>query len=83
MDVVPRLAASLAVVARRTGRDRFRGDDVGVGGAHWIDLAPGVTFRVSDAASLDLSVRLPVRRHTQTKLSDSSAVWQIGLAWSF
>jgi hypothetical protein len=81
--VAPKLEASLAAMFQRTGRDEFRGDNVGVGGARTAYLVPGLSWRLTDAASLDVGVRLAVYRRTQTKLSDSDAVFQIALTYTF
>lgn len=81
--IVPKLSAGLAAMYQRTSRDQFDGHDVGVGGARWVYLVPSVSWRITDSASLDFSVRLPIYRHTETKLSDSSAVFSAGLTWSW
>ncbi len=81
--IVPKLSAGLSAMYQRTSRDQFQGDDVGVGGARWVYLVPSVSWQVTESASLDFSVRLPIYRHTETKLSDSSAVFQAGLTWSW
>lgn len=81
--IVPRLSASLAAIWQRVGRDEFRGDDVGVGGATWVYVAPTLAFQVADGVALDVGVRIPVYRRTDTKLSDSPAVFQAGLTLSF
>jgi hypothetical protein len=83
MPVVSRVAASLSVMGQRVGRDQFDGEDVGVGGARWIYLVPGAIWQVTDAAALDLSVRIPVYRRTDTKLVDGNAAFQLGLTWRF
>lgn len=83
VPIVPKLSAGLSAMYQRTSRDRFKGDDVGVGGARWVYLVPAVSWQVTESASLDFSVRLPVYRHTETKLSDSSAVFQAGLTFTW
>jgi len=81
--VASKLTASLAAMFQRTGRDHFRGDLVGVGGARTAYLVPGLSWRLTDSASIDVGVRVPFYRRTQTKLSDSPAVFQIALSYSF
>jgi hypothetical protein len=81
--IVPGLSASLAFMGQRVTRDRFDGDDVGVGGARWIYLVPGVSWQATKDVAVDASVRLPVYRRTETKLSDSSVVYQVGLSFGF
>ena len=83
IPVLPRVTAVLSVMGQRVARDRFDGEDVGVGGARWVYLVPGVAWQVTDTAAVDVSVRLPVYRRTETKLSDSSAVFQVGLSYRF
>ena len=83
VPIVPKLSASLSAMYQRTGRDRFRGDDVGVGGAKWIYAVPGLAWQVTESAAIDVSARLPVYRGTETKLSDSAVVYQIGVSWRF
>jgi hypothetical protein len=81
--VAPKLSASLAAMWQRTGRDEFRGSNVGVGGAKWIYLVPALSWDVTASATIDVGVRVPVWRRTDTKLSDSSYVLQAGLTWRF
>jgi hypothetical protein len=81
--IVPRLSASLTLTAQRVARDTFDGDDVGVGGARWLFVGPGIAWSITDDATLDFGVRVPVMRRTETKLSDSKSIWQIGLSWRF
>lgn len=82
-SVVSKLSASLGLMFQRTGRDEFRGENVGVGGARTAYVVPGLSWRLTDAASLDVGVRVPFYRWTETKLSDSNAVFQIGLTYGF
>jgi hypothetical protein len=83
LPIAPRLSASLTLTAQRSARDQFDGDDVGVGGARWLFVGPGLAWSVTDEATIDFGVRIPVWRRTETKLSDSNAIWQLGLTWSF
>jgi hypothetical protein len=78
-----RFSGSFAVLWQRIGRDQFEGDDVGVGGGKWIYLVPGIAWQITDTLSLDAGVRVPVWRHTETKLADSSIVYQAGLTLFF
>ncbi len=82
-SVVTKLSASLALMFQRTGRDRFRGDEVGVGGFREAYVEPGVSWALTDAASIDFSVRVPFYRRTDTKLSDSNSLVQLGLTYRF
>jgi hypothetical protein len=81
--VVPKLTASLSAMWQRTGRDQYRGQNVGVGGARWIFLVPALSWDVTPTTSFDIGVRVPVYRRTDTKLSDSSYILQAGLTWRF
>jgi hypothetical protein len=83
VPVVPKLTASLSTMWQRTGRDEFRGHNVGVGGARWIFLVPALAWDVTASTTLDVGVRVPVYRRTDTKLSDSSYILQAGLTWRF
>jgi hypothetical protein len=83
LPLFSRVGASVALLWQRTGRDQFRGDDVGVGGARWIYVVPGITWRVTDDVALDVGLRLPVYRRTETKLSDGNGVFTAGLTVRF
>lgn len=83
VPVVPKFSASLSAMFQRTGRDQFRGSDAGVGGARWVYLVPAVAWQVTPSATVDLGVRVPVYRRTETKLSDSAFILQAGLTWRF
>jgi len=83
MPVVPKLSASLSAMWQRTGRDEYQGSNVGVGGARWIYVVPALSWQVTASATLDVGVRVPVYRRTDTKLSDSSYILQAGLTWRF
>jgi len=78
-----RFSASLSLMWQRNGTDQFEGEDVGVGGAQWIYVIPGVAWQITDALSLDAGVRVPIYRHTETKLADSSIIYQAGLSLFF
>ena len=54
-----------------------------MGGGKWIYVVPGVAWQITDTLSLDAGVRVPVWRHTETKLADSSIVYQAGLTLFF
>jgi outer membrane putative beta-barrel porin/alpha-amylase len=83
VPLVRQLSASLSLMWQRVGTDQFQGEDVGVGGAQWIYVIPGLGWEISDRLFLDVSVRLPLWRHTETKLSDSNAIYQAGLTFYF
>ena len=78
-----RFSASFALMFQRIGTDQFEGDDVGVGGGRWIYAVPGLAWHITDTLTLDAGVRLPLWRHTETKLADSSVVYQAGLSLFF
>jgi hypothetical protein len=81
--VVSKLSASFSLMFQRVGRDEFRGENVGVGGSRTAYAVPGLAWKLTDAATLDVGVRAPFYRRTETKLSDSAAVFQIGLTYAF
>ena len=83
VPVTSRLSGGFALTFQEVERDRFRGDDVAVGGGRWLYATPSVSYQVTDALAVDLSVRLTVWRDVDTKLSDSRYAAQIGLTWSF
>lgn len=78
-----RFSANFAFMFQRIGRDQFEGEDVGVGGGRWIYAIPGVSWQITESVSLDVGARLPIYRHTETKLADSNVVYQAGLTFSF
>jgi hypothetical protein len=83
VPVVPKFSVSLSTLFQRVGRDQFKGDDVGVGGARWIYVVPAASFQITPAVSIDAGIRITVYRDTDTKLSDSSHILQAGLTWRF
>ena len=83
MPVADRFSVNLSLMFQHIGRDQFEGEDVGVGGGRWIYAIPGVSWQFSESMSLDVGARLPIYRHTETKLADSNVVYQAGLTWSF
>lgn len=83
LPVVSKLTASFAITGQRTARDQFRGSDVGVGGERIVYAEPGLAWSLSDSATLDFSVRLPVGLHADTKLSESNSVLRLGLTLRF
>lgn len=83
VPVVSKVSASLTLMLQRVGRDTFRGDDVGVGGARWLYAVPGASWQVTDTVAVDFSVRMPLYRRTQTKLSDSKVAYQLGVSLRF
>ena len=83
VPLVKRFSGSLSLMWQRVGTDEFEGEDVGVGGAQWIYVVPGLGWQITDSLFLDASVRLPLWRHTETKLADSNAIWQAGLTFYF
>ena len=82
-EILSGVTAVLAVSWQRVGRDEFRGSNVGVGGGRFVHVTPGIVVQLSDSVALDFSARVPVWRSTQTKLSDSKVVWQVGLSYRF
>jgi hypothetical protein len=82
-DLAPKLRGNLAFSFQRSERDRFDGDRVGVGGAKWIYVTPGVAYDLTDTVTLDAAVRYTAWRDTQTKLSDGPIALQVGVTFRF
>jgi hypothetical protein len=81
--IAERLSLSFSFMYQRNGRDQFQGEDVGVGGAQWIYAIPGFGWQITDSLYLDAGARLPIYRRTETKLADSSVIYQAGLTLFF
>ena len=74
-----RWTPSLQVNLRHAERDEFNGMDVPSTGGTWVYLTPGMTFRITEAASIYTHVQIPVYQY----VNDVNLVPRYGLMIGF
>jgi hypothetical protein len=76
-DVVPKVSYLY------NAPDRFGGHHAQASGGHWISIAPGIRWRITDHVDFETSVDVPVYRDLRDPQLDAPARLAVGISYRF